>query len=84
MAARQALLNSPEYEAAFSAIKNFQSDHGGANSLQYADDFLTGNMTVDEYQKAGIRLSVAKTSCSSIRVCFAHTASCTDCTLRLY
>ena len=54
MEARRATLNSAEYEAAYTAMKNFQSKHGGSDSLQYADDFLSGNMTAEEYVLVGI------------------------------
>ena len=64
MEARRAILTSAEYAAAYTAIKNFQSKHGGSDSLQYADDFLSGNMTVEEYILVGEA---------------HHTVSCTTC-----
>ncbi|KAK9810247.1 hypothetical protein WJX72_007249 [[Myrmecia] bisecta] len=41
---------SDKYSDAYTTIRNFRLKHGGENSLQYADDFLTGNMTAEEYK----------------------------------
>jgi hypothetical protein len=67
--------NSPACQDAYTTIANFRGRHGGHDSLQYADDFLKGNMTAEEYKMVQIS-HVPWTACILVAVGLRLSQSC--------